>query len=256
MDKNIHFKTLVFFLLVLGILSGNSALGQVDGGYPGNVAKINLLGLPLRNFSVQYERLIARKTSLGLGVAVLPRGSFPMLNSFESLIDDEETFRQLQDIRVGSTSVTLEPRIYFGKQDGARGFYIAPYVRYNTYALDFDQFDYEVTLDGWTYDRWIPLEGNVHSFTGGVMFGAQWRIARHVYLDWWMVGAAYGVASGSLKGTTALTAEEQYGLGYALNELEIPMVETTVEVDAGGARLGLKGPWAGVRTGLSIGVAF
>ncbi len=234
--------------------------GQAEGDYDMNVAKINLLALPLRSFSFQYERLVARKISVGLGLAMVPRGSFPMLGSFESIIDDAETFDDLQHVRVGGTAITLEPRFYFGKHDGPRGFYLAPYFRYSTYGLDFAEFEYEVSLTGESgtisETRNIPLTGRVNSFTGGILFGAQWRIAQRFYLDWWILGAAYGGARGDLKGTATLSPQEQEGLREALNELEIPMVETTASVDANGGRLLLRGPWAGARMGLAIGVAF
>lgn len=231
------------------------------GDYDLNIAKINLLALPLRNFSLQYERMVARKISVGVGLGMVPRGSFPLLSSFESLIDDEETFNELQNIRVGSTTITVEPRFYFGKHDGPRGFYIAPYLRYSTYYLGFDEFEYTVEMEresGPQYEetRSLALSGRVNGFTGGILFGTQWRIAQRFYLDWWILGAAYGTANGKLVGASPLNAEEQRGLRESLEGLEIPMVETTTTVDANGGRLDIKGPWAGIRSGLAVGVKF
>lgn len=234
---------------------------MTGGDYDLNIAKINLLALPLRNFSLQYERMIARKISVGVGLGTVPRGSFPLLSSFESLIDDEETFNKLENIRVGSTAITVEPRFYFGKHDGPRGFYIAPYLRYSTYYLGFDEFEYTVELEsgsGSQYEetRSLALSGRVNGFTGGVLFGAQWRIARRFYLDWWILGATYGTANGKLIGASPLNADEQRGLRESLEDLEIPMLETTTTVDANGGRLDIKGPWAGIRSGLAVGIKF
>lgn len=275
-----YLKTL-YFTVFIGLISTSHAQemrhavqpGLVDfdrpgqrtsitpGDYDRNVAKINLLALPLRNFSLQYERIVARKISVAAGLAMVPRGSFPLLGSFESLIDDEETFAQLKDIQVGSTAITIEPRFYFGKHDGPRGFYIAPYLRYSTYYLGFKEFEYTVELEnesGSSYEetRSLALSGRVNGFTGGVLFGAQWRIARRFYLDWWILGGAYGSANGNLTGAAALNEAEQRGLRESLEELEIPMVETSTTVDANGARLNIKGPWAGIRSGLAVGMRF
>jgi len=232
-------------------------------GYDLNVAKINLLALPFRNVSLQYERLVSRKISVAAGVRIIPKGTFPMLNVFESYIDDEETFRELQHIRVSNQAFTIEPRFYFGKHDGPRGFYIAPYARYSSYGLGFDQFEYTVEMEkadgSYTEEtHTMVLEGRLNGFTGGVLFGCQWRIARWVYLDWWILGPAYGASKGKLSGTGSgsLDPAAQSALRDELENLEIPMVKTKAHVDANGARLDMKGPWAGIRTGLAVGIRF
>jgi len=228
--------------------------------YDQNIAKMNVLALPFRNFSLQYERVVARKISVSLGVGIIPGGKLPMLSAFESYIDDEATMEQLQGVRLNNQTFTLEPRFYLGKHDGPRGFYIAPYARYSTYGLSFDEFEYTVELEHEGHyieeTRTIPLDGHIRGFTGGLQFGAQWRIGRWVYLDWWILGGAYGTAKGKLTATAALSAEEQSALREELADLEIPMVDTDVDVDGNGARLNMKGPWAGVRSGLAVGVRF
>lgn len=230
-------------------------------GYDMNVAKINLLALPFRNFSLQYERMVARKISVAVGVRMIPKGTFPLLSVFESYINDEETVNELQNLMVSNQAFTIEPRFYFGKHDGPRGFYIAPYARYSSYGLGFNQFEYtvEMELEDGSYAEetyHIALDGRVNGFTGGVLFGCQWRIARWVYLDWWILGPAYGTAKGKLGGEAPLTPEAQLVLRDELESLEIPMVETEAHVDANGARLDMKGPWAGIRAGLAVGIRF
>src|SRR5690606_31972725 len=222
--------------------------------YELNIVKINVLALPLRNFSLQYERMVSPKISLALGVSIIPRGRFPLLGSFESYINDDETFTQLEDARVGRTAITLESRFYLGKKGGLQGFYIAPYLRYSTYGLQMDDFAYTITVEtaSGTYEetRDIALSGRANGFTGGVLLGAQWRVSPRLYLDWWILGAAYGTANGNLDGVAALNPLEQEGLRRSLNDLDVPMVRTTVYVDENGGRLDLKGPWAGIRSGL------
>jgi len=231
--------------------------------YDENVVKLNVLALPFRNISLQYERLIARKISLAVGVRMIPKGSFPMLNAFESYIDDPETFEELQNIRISNQAITLEPRFYFGQHDGPRGFYIAPYARYSSYGLGFSQFEYTVEWQDETggyqeETNTIALDGRIGGITGGILFGSQWRIGRWVYLDWWILGPAYGSATGRLAGSspTPLEPRAQAALRDELESLEIPMVDTEAHVDGKGAKLEMKGPWAGIRSGLSVGIRF
>ncbi len=236
---------------------------QLENCYDKNIAKINLLALPFRNISLQYERMVSRKISIALGVRMIPKGKFPMLNAFESSIDDE-AFDELQNFSVSNQAITLEPRFYFGKHDGPRGFYIAPYARYSTYSMGFGNLEYTYSVEfedenGFDYrdeTQTIALDGNLNGFTGGLLLGAQWRIGKWVYLDWWIVGPAYGSARGKLSGKAALTPEAQSALRQELEDLEIPIVETEAHVDANGARLDIKGPWAGIRSGLAIGLKF
>jgi len=228
-----------------------------------NVAKINILALPFRNISLQYERLVSRKISVAVGLRVIPKGEFPMLGVFESYIDDAETFDELQHIHISNQAITIEPRFYFGRHDGPRGFYIAPYGRYSTYGLGFDQFEYTVGVEDEAGNyreetHTMALDGKISGITGGVLFGSQWRIGRWVYLDWWILGPAYGAAKGKLSGVSSvpLDPRAQSALEEELESLEIPMVNTEAHVDSKGARLDMKGPWAGIRTGLAVGIRF
>lgn len=236
---------------------------EYAGDYDVNVTKINVLALPFRNISVQYERLVSRKISLGVGVRMIPKGKFPMLNAFESYVDNAETFEELQNIRVSNLAFTIEPRFYFGRHDGARGFYIAPYGRYSTYGLGFEQFEYTVGAEDESGNyreetHTMALDGQIGGFTGGLLFGSQWRFGRWVYLDWWILGPAYGFATGKLTGSSAVppNPEAQAVLAEELESLEIPMVNTEAHVDSNGAKLDMKGPWAGIRTGLAVGIRF
>ncbi len=102
----------------------------------------------------------------------------------------------------------------------------------------------------------MPLSGKLNTFTGGLLLGAQWKLGGKVYLDWWMLGPQYGSSDGTLDGKRALNLQEQQELRNQLQDIEIPFAETTTTVDANGARLDIKGPWAGLRAGLCLGIRF
>ncbi|HQS53138.1 MAG: DUF3575 domain-containing protein, partial [Sphingobacteriales bacterium 39-40-5] len=215
-----------------------------------SLLKVNLLSLPLRNFSLAYEYKIGRKVTAGLGVRIMPKGGLPMRNAISNAIDDPEADRQLDNFETGNVAFTPEIRFYMGKQ-AMRGFYLAPFARISSYTAE---MPFEFDVNGTT--QTMPLSGKLNTFTGGLLLGAQWKLGGKVYLDWWMLGPQYGSSNGLLDGKKTLNAQEQTELRNELQDLDIPFAETTTTVDANGARLDIKGPWAGLRAGLCLGIRF
>lgn len=220
-----------------------------------NLVKINVAALFGKNFSVQYERAVAKKTSVSLGLRLMPKSGLPLKSFIKDLIDDDEAWEHFETIKVGNFALTPEVRFYMGKRV-FRGFYVAPFARYASYnaEMPFD-FEYERPLTGTTEDS-MPLDGKISSLTGGVMFGAQWRLSKLVYLDWWILGPHYGTSTGDITGHKSLSSEEQIGLREALKDLDdVPFVKG-YEVSSTGANVDVKGPWGGVRAGLALGFRF
>ncbi len=215
-----------------------------------NLLKINLLSLPLKNFSFGYEHILGRKITAGLGLRFMPNGSLPLRSVISNLIDDPEADRQLDKFETGNIAITPEIRFYMGKQ-ALQGFYIAPFARYSSYSA---KLPFEFDVEGTT--ETIPLSGKLNTFTGGLLLGAQWKLGGRIYLDWWMLGPQYGSAKGNLDGKKSLTTQEQLELRDELQDIEIPFADTKTTVDANGARLDITGPWAGLRAGLCLGIRF
>jgi len=245
-------------LLTIGSLTSAHAAQNDSLTYDKNIVKFNAMGLVLRNFSFQYERVLTRRISANIGFRFMPKGSFPMLSSFKSLIDDDETYEDLKNLKLSNTAITPEIRFYFGKKNGPLGFYIAPYVRFASYKIDYPNFEYEAYTEDGEYigEKSIPLNGKANTTTAGFSIGSQWQISKWVYLDWTILGPSYGGINGTLTGKAALNEQEQEELREALEDIEIPLAETTTTVDANGAKLKIKGPWAGIRTSLAIGIKF
>lgn len=153
-----------------------------------NLIKLSLASLALKTFSVQYERAIHKKISVGMGFKVMPKGSLSFSSSFDSI--DE----QLGSLELGNVAITPEIRFYMGK-GFFKGFYVAPFWRYANYNAS---INYEFEPNNIT--EIIPLSGKLNTFTGGVLLGAQWRIANKVYFDWSIFGPQYGFSSGELAG--------------------------------------------------------
>ncbi|RZL42672.1 MAG: DUF3575 domain-containing protein, partial [Pedobacter sp.] len=209
-----------------------------------NLIKLNLASLALKTFSVQYERAIHKKISVGMGVRLMPKGALPFSSSFDS-IDD-----QLGSLELGNVAITPEIRFYMGK-DVFKGFYIAPFLRYANYNAS---INYEFDVNNVT--QIMPLSGKLSTYTGGLLIGAQWRIANKVYLDWSILGPQYGFSSGELNGTKTLNAQEQQELRDELNGIDLPVGKIESTVTANGAKLKFDGPWAGIRANIGIGYRF
>src|SRR5690606_29310894 len=121
------------------------------------------------NISLQYERLITPKTTVGVTFNMMPSKGLPFSNSIESIVDDKTTSAQLQQVSISSFSVTPEIRFYLGKE-GYKGFYIAPFLRYGKYNVDITvQYDYG------GHEQTIWVDGGLRSYSGGSTSGAQWR---------------------------------------------------------------------------------
>jgi hypothetical protein len=260
--KKIFTKTILlssFIFLFVGLsasyaqLAAESTATERPRPY---MVKLNLLALPLNNFSLQFERAIGKKTAVGLGIRYMPESGIPLSGTVESLVDDPEAWNDLQQFKTGNIAFTPEVRFYMGK-GVFRGFYIAPFARYSKYSaelpISFDVSD----ENGNTATQTMPLSGDLTTITGGVLFGAQWKLSKLIHLDWSILGPQYGGASGNIVGNRSLSAEEQTALREELQNLEdLPLVSTSYTVDNNGAKVDFKGPWAGVRSSLSIGFRF
>ncbi|HEX8377265.1 MAG TPA: DUF3575 domain-containing protein [Pedobacter sp.] len=216
-----------------------------------NLVKVSLTSLALNTYSFSYERKIGRKIAVGIGYRVMPKGSLPFKSNLESVIDDPETFKHIDGLTTGNTAITPEIKFYFGR-GVFRGFYIAPFARFAKYTAELGSFEFDVNGAKST----IPLSGELKTTTGGLLFGAQWKLSKLVYLDWSILGPQYGSSKGFLEGSKTLSAQEQQALREELEGLEIPFADTEVTVSNSGVRADITGPWAGVRASIGLGFRF
>ena len=221
-----------------------------------NLVKTNVTGYVFRNINLSYERIFNQWFSMSLGFGTMPEGKVPFMNAFLS-DEDEDRF---QNLRVKATHFTVEPRFYIGKGYG-KGFYFAPYYRYSSVSSNTFDFYYDYNaINGVTYQ--IPLKGtgDTNGNSGGLMIGVQFFLTRsqNLVLDLWIAGAHYGSGKGDFVLTSdyTLTPDMQAQLKEEIENLDIPYVDYTVETNPNGARVKIDGPWAGFRSGLSIGYRF
>ena len=104
----------------------------------------------------------------------------------------------------------------------------------------------------------LVTEGNVSANTFGLLLGAQFNLGQRIVLDWWILGPNIGTHKGSLFGAPSrpLSSNEQLVLKNDLEDVNIPLSETTFEISSNGVEMTNKGNWGGVRAGLSLGFRF
>jgi hypothetical protein len=278
-------KYLFLFLFCLGVLSfsDNNVFAQSDSTKSEflkdpnrvdvskrdrkmNYLKLNLYSLAVQNISLQYERVINKPFSFALGFRFMPGGDLPFRNSITNLYDpatDSIAINTISNLKLNQYAITPELRWYVGKKGYGRGFYFAPFYRYTHFSTSEIGFDY--TSDQNTNEQ-VRLKGSLTTQTLGLMLGAQWALAEHVSLDWWIIGPQFGTATGVFEGTTTLPltlteqADVRTNLVDAFGDFSSTngmfSVSNTINVTDRGAKVTLKGPWSGIRAGLCLGIRF
>ncbi len=241
----------IFLFSFAGSLFAQDTLTDNAGGKGKNIVKLNLLALSLKNFSVQYERAIAKKISAGATLRFMPFGSLPFRSTIKATADDEEFETQLEKAQFGNFAFMPEVRFYLGKKGVFRGFYIAPFLSIAQYKTKVD-----FVYDDNGIDKEIPMSGKINTITGGLMLGAQWKLSKKLYLDWWILGPNAGSSKGDISGKIALSLSEQQSLEEELDDLDLPLTNFKYNVSSSGAEIRVKGPWGGVRSGLCLGFNF
>lgn len=228
------------------------------------MVKINLLSLPLNNYSFQFERAIAKKIAFGVGVRYMPKSGIPLSSQVEKAIDDPESWDQIKDFQTGNLAISPELRFYMGKGI-FRGFYAAPFARYSKYSAEIPAFNFDKPNSSGTGTTPTPikLSGDLTTMTGGLLLGAQFKLSKLFYLDWSILGPQYGTSEGNITGKLTLSsdpaqAEEERGaMKKELEDFDLPMVKITADVSQDGtATANIKGPWAGIRSSFSLGIRF
>jgi hypothetical protein len=243
----------VLFLVLLVVIQNTSAQEiKKDTALKiyRNLVKINLIGFSING---QYERILSKRISIALSYRILPSGKF----LFRGLIPttDPQARESLNNLIVSNSAITPEVRFYLGKKGYGQGFYLAPFFRSAKYGGKGIGIDF--TLDN-GQSATFNMEGNIKTNTYGLLLGAQWKLGKNFWLDWQILGPNYGSASGTIKGKSniVLSANERTSLQNALNDITIPFVRKNISVSPDEAILSLQGPWAGLRTGLSLGFGF
>lgn len=222
-----------------------------------NLIKINLTGLPIRNYSIQYERVLNKMLSVSISYRNMPEGKLPFKTQILKSIDDSDTEAKniINNFTLSNYAITPEIRFYLGKKGYGQGFYIAPFFRIASYKGNNFDVEYE---DETNNNQTISLSGDIKSNTIGVLFGAQWSLSKLIVLDWWILGPHIGSGKGDLAGLSSrtLSSTEQANINQTLEDFDIPFFDKEIIVNSQGATMKLDGLFGGIRAGISFGVKF
>jgi hypothetical protein len=223
--------------------------------YKSNIAKLNVTSLLFKNVSLQYERILTKRMSVALGLRIMPKSSLPFSNAIENSIgnDDEETLKLIQDMRIGGFAITPEFRYYVGKGYG-KGFYLAPYVRYQKFTIESSY----LFTDENNEMQAIDFKGDYNNFGIGLMIGSQFKLAKNITLDWWIIGPQYGSNNMNIAGSGfQLSDEDVKTLRDDITDIEILGMHPEVEISNTHANIKAnKGFWALRGFGICIGFQF
>ncbi|MEJ7822700.1 MAG: hypothetical protein WKF85_10290 [Chitinophagaceae bacterium] len=225
-----------------------------------NFIKLHLTGILLKNYQLQYERTLSKSISIAIAYKTMPVSTIPFKNKIVDIVGegDPETTEIIESVRLGNTAITPEIRFYLSRKGYGRGFYIAPFYRHASFKMNELVFDYTTSTSSTTTPNKINLSGKLTSNTGGLLFGVQKALWKHMCLDLWFFGPHYGSGKGNFNGVSRkpLTPAEQAELKQQLDDLDIPLIDKTVTVTANGASVKLDGSWGGLRAGILIGLKF
>lgn len=251
-------KKILLFALLGSMFSFHTEAqekSKSDAVFHKNNVKINLFALPLKNFSLQYERGLTPHLSVCMGVRFQPNSNLPFKSSVSSMIGDDTTAKDfVNNTKMGSWGITPEVRYYFGKKP-LNGFYVAPFLRVGgnnmswNYAFDMD--------NGKTKD--VAFRGNMNSVFGGLLLGAQWHVGSSFLIDWWILGPSYGSINVKLNANgdfSDLSAQDRADLQESLSSIGYNGHKVESEITNDHITAKVKLPMLGLRTGLCVGYTF
>jgi len=222
-----------------------------------NIAKLGLGSLLNRTINLEYERVLSDKNSVFAEIGI----SIPY-NLNQRIIDlvGVEGGQNGIDVTSGKVSsfyFVAEYRFYT-KGEGAKGFYVAPYLKLANNSIDVEGL-YN-NSDNNLINVATSIEAGLFSASLGGGIGYQWLINDKIAINWNFIGMGLSVNTVSAK----FTAEDNnvfeawaQDVREFLNDIpqgdniEVVSDNSTRVIDGAGTVL-----FAGFRTGLSIGYIF
>ena len=166
-------RKIFLLVIVLGavMVMPDQALAQQ------NAVKINIFSPIFKTINVSYERALTDASSFQLGFYY--------------------TGASVSSLNYSGMGITPEYRFYLSETPAPAGFYVAPFLRYQSVKLTIDE---------------STSEGKFSAFGGGVVIGKQWVFKQRITLDMF-IGPAYN--SGKVKVTNG--SEDEFDLSGAFD---------------------------------------
>lgn len=259
-----------YWIVLLGLVGGfghaqkqySEDYERIDEGNR-NMVKVNLLPVLWQTASVSYERNLVGRLTVGATFNYRPENEVPFKNKIARVlgVEDRDYANEaylftVDNLRYSGWGFAPEVKVYFGKRNAFKGFYIAGFAKWEQvnltylYPLDFEKYG------GINLNRTVHLEGTAKAFSVGFYTGVQWRLSKRFYLDWQIIGGNIGDANVDVQAVYPLSKEDQQKLIDFGQDIQDEFDKISYEVNDRGVKIFGKMPWAGFRTGLSVGYRF
>ena len=92
-----------------------------------NFIKFNITSALIKNYSLQYERVLSRSVSATVSFRIMPESGIPYTDNIFKWFDitDPEAQNVIENAIIGNFAITPEIRFYTGKKRYGNGFYFA-----------------------------------------------------------------------------------------------------------------------------------
>lgn len=158
----------------------------------------------------------------------------------------------LSEISFKGLAIIPEIRIFPGVKllrPAPRGFYISLYTKIRSFSVVFP-FAYNDTT---TFD----FSGRYTGVGIGMMLGHQWIIGDHLSIDWWISGVHFGSLFSTLDVTDdRLNNISQEAFLAKMGSVSFPRGEVQTEKAGNAAKITVNAPYVGLRSGVTLGIAF
>ncbi|MCD6090014.1 MAG: hypothetical protein J7J72_00805 [Bacteroidales bacterium] len=238
----------IYLLIVLTVFSFSLVNAQTENK---NVLKFFPTSVAFGKATLGYERVLSSNKSLTLYVGI-PTGIDPV----KYMPEMTEDFINLRSGKISGLFLMSGYRFNFSKKGAPVGFYIEPYIKHESYTMDFNT---DFTLDDEVYPA--NFYGEYSGFGGGIQMGVQYIIANFITLDFSFLGIEAKSAD------ALLTVTDKEGL-VDIDELydeivnnfsDIPIIGESFEFEKGSDYVTSKVTnfiLPGARFAFSIGIAF
>jgi hypothetical protein len=218
-----------------------------------NVVKFLPVNLAFNSISFEYERKFSSKNSFIVGIGI--PSEKPFVNKFGNDGDPSDISNDL----LRTMAIRAAYRHYTGHRTQAAGFYLSPYLKYQTYSIG--------ARSSQTTDLGTPFTANIKAdgstISAGLQLGAQVMIAKRVCIDFYFLGIEAGLVNFNGEVTTSssdptVMNEMKQSVDDFISDLP-PFIGDKFSTSQSGSTIEVKGtsvPYPWFRGGISIGIAF
>lgn len=219
-----------------------------------NVIKFSPLSLPLNSAVFEYERMLNEKNAVEFGIGIPLNRTF--VDKFGMTWSEDEN---ITNDELGIFSLRAAYRHYTGKSMLPKGFYIAPYIKYQGISGSVDNVinnDYEGSS---AYNE--NYDAKINTIGAGCQLGYQFLISKTVTLDLFFFGLEAGL--GKIDANIYVSDPEQVNDIYSNVQDFVDDMPSLwgnkIDVTSSNNYVYINGKnllYAMYRGGISIGIAF